>query len=499
MFTRTTHQRKKTVPSFQTFGSEIPGPRGLPFIGNLLEINHAELHEQLYEYALQYGELVQLQLLDQQAILISAPSLIEQIFIQDREHVYRNIYTKFYGKKLGWLDGALIGRPLFTHPCHMNANTPPLLDSDLATLPSCLPELVQTRLTEWACSAKQGPISLYSRLVRLSFDVMSQIIFGEQMPENFFRDFLSMTQGADFHSRTGLPSPAPSFWLAWQRWHRELARIVKQMQKDPARSPDSALAQILISSTPLKKDVLIAELAAIFAGGVHPIATALLSLIYTFNKYTDAAEGVFAEAQLTQETLTSTTNLTESHLPSLNHFINETLRLYPPVAVLSRTVKADRQLTLAGHPISGGTQLLFSSWAMHRHPAYWENPLRFLPNRFDTTPNTFCYFPFGIGHHACLGKKLTLHLVRTLAWHLCHDTRIAIDTREPLLMQQSAGFLKPKHYWRAEVINPEKSKQQSRQKSKKDSVKQPHTDEALVKTKPVNTDVDQNTQEPSLS
>lgn len=452
MFTRIIHELKQS-----TSDTQIPGPDGLPFIGHLLDLNHAKLHEQLYQYAVQYGELVSLKLLDQKAILVSSPDLIEQILMREREHVYRNIYTKFYGKKLGWLDGALLGKPLLTHPCNMNVNTAPFLGANFTKLPESLIELIQTRLTEWACSTSQAPITLYPRLVRLSFDALSQIIFGELLPESFFRDFLTLSEGADFHSRTGLPSPSPNFWLAWNRWHKALAKQIKLAQQDPEHQPESLLAQLLKSNTPLKKQVIVAELAAIFAGGTHPVASALMGLIYAFNKYHEAAEGVYAEAQLTRNSLSTCLNSIEKALPTLNHFICETLRLYPPVAVLARTVKADRTITLAGNRIKGNTQLLMSSWAMHRHPLHWDNPLRFSPNRFDTAPKDYCYFPFGVGHQACLGKQLALQLVRTLAWHLCHDTRIVIDTRTPLLMQQSAGFLKPRHLWRAEVINHTKN------------------------------------------
>lgn len=431
----------------------IPGPAGLPLIGHLLDLNHAKLHEQLYQYTVQYGDLVNLKLFDQQAILVSSPELLEQILHRDREHVYRNIYTKFYGKKLGWLDGALLGKSLLTHPCNMNTSASPFLASDFTALPASLLQLIQTRLTEWACSTSQAPITLYPRLVRLSFDALSHILFGELLPERFFRDFLTLSQGADFHSRTGIPSPAPNFWLAWTRWHNALSTHIKHAQQDPDQHPDSMLTQLLKRNPPLNKQVLVSELAAIYAGGTHPVASALMSVIYAFNKYQEAAEGVYAKAQLTRNSLEMCLNAAENDLPTLNHFICETLRLYPPVAVLARTVKPDRTVTLAGHKIPGNTQLLMSSWAMHRHPDYWENPLRFLPNRFDTAPRDYCYFPLGVGHHTCLGKQLALQLVRTLAWHLCHDTRILIDTRTPLLLQQSAGFLKPIHAWRAEVIN----------------------------------------------
>jgi cytochrome P450 len=438
----------------------IPGPRGLPLVGNVVQLQHGKLHEQLYQFAIHYGDLARLRFFDQTSYLISSPELIEQVMVDQREHVHRTIYSKFYGKHLAWLDGTPLGRPLMTHTCQRSSNGKPYLNSKYIRVNETLPTLIQTRLEEWVCSARHGKITLYPRLVRLSFDALSQILFGEPMPETFFRDFLTLTKGAHFHSQTGFPTPAPMFWLAWHRWHEAIGQKITTNQSTnesilnghntPQGSTLSALAAIIRANPPLKKQILISELAAMFAGGVHPVATALFSLIYTFNKYPDAAQDIMAEARY-QRFLPENLSEASTQTPFLSQFIKETLRLYPPIAVLGRRVKADRSLKLRNYTLPEHTQLLISSWAMHRHPAYWNNPLRFDPKRFDNQPADFCYFPFGIENQACLGKQLALYLVRTLAWHLCHGTEVHLDTKMPLILQQSSGYLTPKYSWLADV------------------------------------------------
>jgi cytochrome P450 len=53
-----------------------------------------------------------------------------------------------------------------------------------------------------------------------------------------------------------------------------------------------------------------------------------------------------------------------------------------------------------------------SQWVTHRHPAYWEEPdqfrpERFLPGRASDRPK-FAYFPFGGGPRACIGNTFAL-------------------------------------------------------------------------------------------
>src|SRR5262245_20172130 len=54
--------------------------------------------------------------------------------------------------------------------------------------------------------------------------------------------------------------------------------------------------------------------------------------------------------------------------------------------------------------------LLISPYTMHRHPAFWEAPEYYEPERFQRERALGCpryaYFPFGGGPHLCLGRGL---------------------------------------------------------------------------------------------
>lgn len=86
-------------------------------------------------------------------------------------------------------------------------------------------------------------------------------------------------------------------------------------------------------------------------------------------------------------------------------FVQESMRLYPPVWGLARRAKGEDEI--GGHRVSKGSRLIISSYVTQRHPAFWENPEKFDPERF--TPERsegrprYAYFPFGGGPRQCIG------------------------------------------------------------------------------------------------
>lgn len=86
-------------------------------------------------------------------------------------------------------------------------------------------------------------------------------------------------------------------------------------------------------------------------------------------------------------------------LPYTQAVLKESMRLYPPVWLMSRQAIGDDEI--GGYPIPTGSTVIVSPYIMHRNPTYWENPEQFDPTRFlgETSqwrPH-FSYFPFGGG------------------------------------------------------------------------------------------------------
>jgi cytochrome P450 len=98
--------------------------------------------------------------------------------------------------------------------------------------------------------------------------------------------------------------------------------------------------------------------------------------------------------------------------------MRETLRLYPPAYALGREVVTPFEL--GGYRLPKGAQIMISQYSMHRDPRYFEDPERFMPERWLTPKDPplprFAYFPFGGGPRVCIGNHFAMmELVLVLA------------------------------------------------------------------------------------
>ncbi|XP_062119277.1 3,9-dihydroxypterocarpan 6A-monooxygenase-like [Humulus lupulus] len=131
----------------------------------------------------------------------------------------------------------------------------------------------------------------------------------------------------------------------------------------------------------------------------------------------------------------------ESDLPKLPYIraiIKETLRLHPGGPFIAR--ESSKDCTVAGYHVPANTRLFINTWAINRDPAHWDDPHRFIPERFmmeekkdvDVRGNHFELLPFGSGKRGCPGVNLALLTVPTTVAALvqCFDWNGVVDLDE---------------------------------------------------------------------
>ncbi|XP_034230384.1 probable cytochrome P450 6a14 [Thrips palmi] len=96
----------------------------------------------------------------------------------------------------------------------------------------------------------------------------------------------------------------------------------------------------------------------------------------------------------------------------MEQVLEETMRLYPALALLPRVVTRDYQLPDSKSVLEAGTRVLVPVYAIHRDPEFYPDPDRFDPERF-TEENKrsrphFAYIPFGEGPRICIGLRFAM-------------------------------------------------------------------------------------------
>ncbi|XP_055729267.1 cholesterol 24-hydroxylase-like isoform X1 [Salvelinus fontinalis] len=89
----------------------------------------------------------------------------------------------------------------------------------------------------------------------------------------------------------------------------------------------------------------------------------------------------------------------------LSQVLKETLRLYPTAPGTSRFIPND--IVINGIPIPAGVTCVFNSYVCGRLDKFFEDPLKFDPERFhpDAAKPYYCYYPFSLGPRSCLGQS----------------------------------------------------------------------------------------------
>jgi cytochrome P450 len=90
--------------------------------------------------------------------------------------------------------------------------------------------------------------------------------------------------------------------------------------------------------------------------------------------------------------------------------VEEALRLYPPIAALSRM--SEQGDTLAGVEVRPRSLVVIAPYVLHRHERLWDRPDVFDPSRFLGEAKAkiarFAYLPFGAGPRTCIGSSFAL-------------------------------------------------------------------------------------------
>ena len=146
------------------------------------------------------------------------------------------------------------------------------------------------------------------------------------------------------------------------------------------------------------------QVITIFLAGTETTATLLSWALHLLGEHPDIAGQVRAEV----DTALGSHELGWEDLPRLDltrRVITETLRLYPPAWLFTRSATVDT--ALGGYSLQAGSILLYSPYLLHRQAENFEGPDRFDPARWlpsgAATRSKKAFTAFGSGPRQCIG------------------------------------------------------------------------------------------------
>ena len=278
----------------------------------------------------------------------------------------------------------------------------------------------------WRSAAGSVPLPVLPEMARLTAEIIARTLFedtlGPDKAASMVRSFSAYQSGIeqfDFGAFFGLPDwfPRTPQWRSAQRAAQSIHRLLDDLIRARLREAPgtSTLLDLLLqhhrpgAAAGLTLEQVRNEAAVIFMAGHETTANALAWTWYLL------AGDPRVEARLHAElkSVLGTRAPGYEDVPALKYtraVVEEAMRLYPPVPVLSRECLADD--LIRGREVPAGSIMLVVPWLLHRHELLWDHPHRFIPERF--TPEwprrhaKFSYLPFSVGPRICLGAAFGL-------------------------------------------------------------------------------------------
>jgi cytochrome P450 len=270
--------------------------------------------------------------------------------------------------------------------------------------------------------ATAGPraINMLDEMVTSTFDVISDVTFSGG--DGFDRDavlraiddYIAEAGKLSLFDILGLPDWLPRPGRAMSgRALKDMKRIADgaidaRAERGPSDTPD--LLDLLLDGTDpkTKRQMNTAELRdnllTFIVAGHETTALTLSWALYLMGFDQAVQQKARAEAQTVLQGRAATGADVEN-LPYIRQIIDETLRLYPPAGVISRT--AQRRDTLCGREVRPGDTVMVPIYALGRHQQLWDQPDVFDPDRFKDRKaiDRYAYLPFGDGPRICIGAS----------------------------------------------------------------------------------------------
>jgi cytochrome P450 len=174
-----------------------------------------------------------------------------------------------------------------------------------------------------------------------------------------------------------------------------------------------------LAAAALSEDAAVAHANVVFVSSTEPIAVALTWILLVLSQHPRLRDEL-------RTRLAAGDGLARGAL--LDRVIAECLRLLPPNAMMARVTT--RSTRLAGALLPAGTEIALCPLVVHRDPARFPDPDRFLAERWETArPSPYEYLPFGAGGHVCAGRGLAVALIASVLAELLprHDLVLAAE------------------------------------------------------------------------
>ncbi len=396
----------------------VPGPKGLPLIGNLDVVAGNSDVRNVLKLRATYGDIIRLKIGSDDVYLLTHPDMAEQVLqMNNRNYIKGDLLEKLR---------EVAGNGLFTSEGEFwrkqrRMMQPAFHRTLIAGFGDMMVDETDALIERWAGHAASGEsFRIDGDITGLTLTIVAKALFTTSMtPDDLttvtetigpLLEEVNRRQRRPFDLREKLPTAENrAFDHNLERANALIHRIIDNRRQHPGDYKD--LLQMLMdmrdedTAEGMSDQQLRDEVITLFVAGHETTATALSWAFMLLSEQSTAR----VELQKEVDTVLAGRRPTADDYPNLPYTLavfEETMRLYPPVTMIPRTL-LDTD-TLGGYAVPKGASVVINTYALHHHPDFWENPEGFDPTRFfpENTKgrHQFAYVPFSRGPRFCIGE-----------------------------------------------------------------------------------------------
>ncbi|MFB7334036.1 cytochrome P450 [Streptomyces adustus] len=386
-------------------------PGGLPLVGHALQLARRPL--EFLSSLPGAGDLVELRLGAKATYLPCHPELVQQVLRSARVYDTGGPVKE---KARPILGNGLITSDWADHRRQRRMVQPAFHTARIATYAVVMQEECAAQAETWRAGR---PLDVADAMQALTARVTARALFSTEMAPHSVaeiqRSLPVMVRGAFRRAMdpTGLVARLPlaanrEFAAALARLHRLIDAIVGDYRHTGEDRGDLLSALLAARDEEdggaMTDQEVHDQVMTLLLAGVETTASALTWAWHLLATHPEAEARLHAEVD---EVLGG--RVPEyADVPRLVHtqrIFTETLRLYPPAWMYTRTTTEPTEL--AGHRLPTGADLLISPYVIHRIPEFFPRPEvfdpdRWLPERAGEVARG-SYLPFGAGSRKCIG------------------------------------------------------------------------------------------------
>lgn len=199
---------------------------------------------------------------------------------------------------------------------------------------------------------------------------------------------------------------------------------LRERQAKKVTYDDTSFIECLLLKDGMTSDDVLTALLDMLLIGVNMTAHAVVYFIYHI------AKNPRIQNKLYDEVMNAPKNMTKENLSELKYLkscLKESLRLRPPMPVLSRILTKD--IIVYGYKIPKGTYVLLATHLSSLREEHFDDAIKFKPERWFESRTSrdmeiLASIPFGHGPKACLAKELAETQINLLLLKLIRRFRI---------------------------------------------------------------------------